>query len=282
MDNDDLPVGRLLTRREALKLFAGVAVATLVGCRGTDPTTIAPTAASSGAATAPNAAAGAATVAVPTGTPAPTSAAVTSTATAEAVALAPSCVVRPEMTEGPFFADNKLNRSDIRSDTATGVVSAGIPLMLTFVVSQIANSACTLLPGATVDIWHCDAEGVYSEFNEGAGMDFLRGYQTTDEAGRANFTTIYPGWYPGRSVHIHFKIRLPSGNNTYDFTSQLFFDDTFTDVVYQQQPYNERPNRSTLNSSDGIYGAGGDQLTLGVSQQGDQYIAAFDIALDLT
>ncbi len=276
MDNDDLPVGRLLTRREALKLFAGVAVATLVGCRGNDPTASAPTATgSSAAATAANTA---------SGTLAPTTAAATATAgaTAEAVVVAPSCVVRPEMTEGPFFADNKLNRSDIRSDTASGVVSVGAPLVLTFVVSQIANSACTLLPGAAVDIWHCDVDGVYSEFESGSGMDFLRGYQSTDEAGRATFTTIYPGWYPGRAVHIHFKIRLPNGDNTYDFTSQLFFDDAFTDVVYQQAPYSERPNRSTLNSGDGIYRNGGDQLTLAVSQQGEQYVAAFDIALDLT
>jgi protocatechuate 3,4-dioxygenase beta subunit len=186
------------------------------------------------------------------------------------------------MTEGPYFVDEKLNRSDIRADTNTGIVSAGAPLLLTFFVSQIANDSCTPLPGAAVDIWHCDASGIYSEFESGVGADFLRGYQETDANGQVQFTTIYPGWYQGRTVHIHFKIRVPNGSDTYEFTSQLYFDDAFTDAVYAQEPYNQRPSHSTRNSHDGIFSNGGDQLMLTVSPQNDQYAAAFDIALDLS
>ena len=123
----------------------------------------------------------------------------------------PDCVVRPELTEGPYFVDEKINRSDIRTDTTTNAVSAGVPLVLTFLVSQIGSSACTPLQGAQVDIWHCDALGVYSDVSGNSG-NFLRGYQVTDANGQAQFTTIYPGWYRGRAVHIHFKIRTTGTN----------------------------------------------------------------------
>ncbi|HYU53319.1 MAG TPA: hypothetical protein VEK37_10260, partial [Gemmatimonadaceae bacterium] len=83
---------------------------------------------------------------------------------------------------------------------------------------------------------------------------FLRGYQITDANGVAAFTTIYPGWYSGRAVHIHFKLRLFAGSTkTYEFTSQFFFDDTLTDSVYTQSPYSSRGSRNTRNTDDGIY-----------------------------
>jgi protocatechuate 3,4-dioxygenase beta subunit len=164
-----------------------------------------------------------------------------------------TCVLTAALTEGPFFVDEMLNRSDIRTDPVSGVVSSGIPLALTFNVSRVANNACTPLTGAYLDVWHCDAGGVYSDVS-GSSRKFLRGYQITDANGVAAFTTIYPGWYSGRTVHIHFKLRLFAGSSkTYEFTSQFFFDDAATDSVYTQSPYSSRGARSTLNANDGIY-----------------------------
>jgi protocatechuate 3,4-dioxygenase beta subunit len=164
-----------------------------------------------------------------------------------------TCILTAALTEGPYFVDEMLNRSDIRTDPVTGVVSSGFPLSLTFNVSRVANSACTPLTGAYLDVWHCDAGGVYSDVS-GLSRKFLRGYQITDANGVAAFTTIYPGWYSGRAVHIHFKLRLFAGSSkTYEFTSQFFFDDTLTDSVYTQSPYSSRGARNTRNANDGIY-----------------------------
>ncbi|MBI1877058.1 MAG: intradiol ring-cleavage dioxygenase [Chloroflexi bacterium] len=191
----------------------------------------------------------------------------------------PTCVVRPEVTEGPYFVDEKLNRSDIRSDPTTGVVKEGALLLLTFNVSQVSSSGCTPLAGATVDVWHCDALGIYSDVSDPgfntAGQKFLRGYQVTDANGLAAFTTIYPGWYSSRAVHIHFKIRTDSN---YEFTSQLFFDDALSDQVFTQQPYAGKGQRDTLNSTDNIYD---DQLLLTVTQTSQGYTATFDIGLQM-
>jgi protocatechuate 3,4-dioxygenase beta subunit len=196
-----------------------------------------------------------------------------------------SCVVRPQMTEGPYFVDERLNRSDIRTDPTTGGVSAGQLLVLNFNVSRVSGNSCAPLTGAYVDIWHCDAVGSYSDVRDGGfdtrGRKYLRGYQVTDSNGSVQFQTIYPGWYSGRAVHIHFKIRLFTGSQeTYEFTSQLFFDDSFTDQVHAQSPYNAKGSRNTRNSQDGIYRNGGSQLLLNVSQSGQGYAATFDIGLE--
>lgn len=189
----------------------------------------------------------------------------------------PSCIVRPALAEGPYFVDTQLNRSDIRSDPSTGVVKAGVPLVLRFVVS---SNGCTLLPGAMVDIWQCDAQGIYSgaqdRFADTRGQKWLRGHQITDAQGVAQFTTIYPGWYPGRTVHIHFKIRYQNR----DFTSQLFFDDALSDRILANPPYLKAGTR-TRNANDGIYRNGGSQLLLNVSQSGAGYAATFEIGLNL-
>ena len=194
-----------------------------------------------------------------------------------------TCVLTASLTEGPFFVDEKLNRSDIRTDPVTGAVSAGIPLALTFNVSRVANSACTPLTGAYLDVWHCDAAGVYSDVS-GSSRKFLRGYQITDGSGVAAFTTIYPGWYSGRAVHIHFKLRLYAGaTKTYEFTSQFFFDDSLTDSVFTQNPYSTRGTRNTRNANDGIYNslsaterAG---LTLQTSKTSDGYAGVISLGV---
>jgi protocatechuate 3,4-dioxygenase beta subunit len=186
-----------------------------------------------------------------------------------------SCVLTAALEEGPFFVDEKLNRSDIRSDPATAGVSAGVPLALTFNVSRVAGNACTPLTGAYLDVWHCDAGGVYSDVR-GESHKFLRGYQVTDANGAAKFTTVYPGWYPGRAVHIHFKLRLFAGSTkSYEFTSQLFFDEALTDSVHAQSQYSARGTRNTRNANDGIYNelsaADKAALTLQASKTGNGY-----------
>ena len=181
--------------------------------------------------------------------------------------------------------DEKINRSDIRSDPSDGSVREGLPLQLAFRVSQISNS-CLPLVGAQVDVWHCDALGVYSDSRDRGfdttGKKFLRGYQLTDENGFAQFTTIYPGWYQGRAVHIHFKIRTTTAQGkSYEFTSQLFFDDAITDQVHAQQPYAAKGKRTLMNNGDGIYRTGGSQLMLPLTKAGQGYAATFDVGLQI-
>ena len=196
-----------------------------------------------------------------------------------------TCVLTAALTEGPYFVDELLNRSDIRTDPVTGAVSTGIPLALTFNVSRVANSACTPLTGAYLDVWHCDATGTYSDVSR-SSRKFLRGYQITDANGVAAFTTIYPGWYSGRAVHIHFKLRLFAGSTkTYEFTSQFFFDDSLTDSVYTQSPYSSRGSRDLRNTSDGIYNslsttdrAG---LTLQTSKTTDGYAGVINLGVNV-
>ncbi len=185
-----------------------------------------------------------------------------------------SCVTKPALTEGPFFVDEKLNRADIRSDPSNNTVKAGVPLKLKFYVSRVTGSTCTPLVGAWVDIWHTDASGGYSDVNgqgnpNNLGQKFLRGYQVTDASGAVEFTTIYPGWYAGRTVHIHYKVRLFNGSTkTYEFTSQLIFDDTLTDQVFTQAPYNAKGTRNTRNSNDGIAQEGGTAILLSLTSDG--------------
>jgi protocatechuate 3,4-dioxygenase beta subunit len=269
MDQDDMPVGRVLTRRDAVRLLTLGSAAVLTGCsRG---------------------AGGAADTALPAAGTGTTAAART------AATAVPGCVVRPELTVGPYFVDRQLERIDIRTEPATGKVTDGVPLDLAFNVSQVQGGACAPLAGAMVDVWHCDAQGTYSGVDDRTvgfdtqGQKYLRGYQVTGADGVARFRTIYPGWYPGRTVHIHFKVRTPAAAaladdaaRTYEFTSQLFFDEALTDRVFARAPYAAKGRRDTTNANDGIYRDAGEQLLLAVAPDGEGYRAAFDIALDLS
>lgn len=202
--------------------------------------------------------------------------------------ITPNCVLIPEQTEGPYFLDTSLERSDIRRDPYTGRMSAGVPLYLQLQVTAVKAGQCQALSGAIVDIWHCDAAGVYSGVGDGGGdnaqQQFLRGYQITGQTGKVNFVTIYPGWYPGRAVHIHFKVRTPTRSaKTELLTSQLYFDETVTESVYQQAPYAQRASGFDRNEQDGIYRSGlGRQLLLKPARDRRGYIAAFNIGLNLS
>ncbi len=265
MDNDDQPIGNFLSRREALTLFGLSGAALLAAC----------------------AQAGSLSDAVATATGAPATAASGTTPSAASTAALPSCIARPALTEGPYFVDERLERGDIRSDPSDGSLRPGIPLTLTFLVSNVANNMCSPMPNAMVDIWHCDAQGVYSDasdpnFGSTAGQKFLRGYQVTDQNGLARFTTIYPGWYQGRAVHIHFKIRnYPPANAGYDFTSQVFFDEAVSDEVFQLADYQKR-GEFMRNSQDGIFNQSGGQTLLALTPQTEGYSATFDIGLDFS
>lgn len=299
MDNDDRQVGRVLTRREVLALLGTAGVTMLVGCGPSQSGSAAPTSAAGqagagGATAAPGlnaeAATAVATAAAQTQAgataAAPASTAATTQSAGTAAGTTPACVVRPEQTLGPYFVDEKLNRSDVRSDPSDGTVKEGLPLQLTFHVSQVSSSGCAPLSGATVDIWHCDALGVYSDVSDPSfstvGKKFLRGYQTTDANGTAQFTTIYPGWYQGRTVHIHFRVRTDAtSGKSYDFTSQLYFDDAISDKVHAQAPYASKGQRTLKNTGDGIFRNGGDQLLLTLAETNQGYAATFDIGLQM-
>jgi protocatechuate 3,4-dioxygenase beta subunit len=268
IDDDDRPIGRILSRREALALIGATG---LVACAPTVLSGATATGSSTAAATASGSAAA--------------SAAATAAATTGAPVAVPSCIVRPAATQGPYFVDEKLNRSDIRSDPSSGVVKNGMTLSLTFNVSRLSGASCAALANAQVDVWHCDAVGVYSDATDQSfntkGQKFLRGYQLTDASGQAAFTTIYPGWYQGRAVHIHFKIRAtaPSGAVS-DFTSQLFFEDALNAQIFSAAPYSQKGSSGWVkNAQDGIYTGGGDKLLLKPTAAGSGYAATFDIGL---
>ena len=253
IDEDDRTIGHIYSRRQALRMLAGTGGALLLAaCGGAD------------------------------GGEEPVA---DLSAISNTNANLPSgCVVRPALTEGPIFVDNQANRSDIRTDPTNGNVSAGAPLALTFNLSTLANNACTPLEGAQIDIWQCDADGIYSDTNYEnmgtVGQKFLRGHQFTDSNGACSFTTIYPGWYATRAVHIHFKVRT---TDNHEFTSQVFFDPTLTDKVFANSaPYNARGARTIRNSDDGIYAESGDQMLLDVQESADGYAATFNVTLDMS
>jgi len=191
----------------------------------------------------------------------------------------PACVLTPAQTEGPYFVDERLNRSDVRADPTTGAISPGAPLALELRVATVAGMQCAPLRDALVDIWQCDALGNYSAVDAARGARYLRGYQMTDADGRVRFMTVYPGAYPGRAVHIHLKIRAAAPGRTREFTSQLYFDDALTDRVHASRAYGGGATGRTRNGRDGLYANGGRDLTLDVVENGDGYAASYALGI---
>jgi protocatechuate 3,4-dioxygenase beta subunit len=174
-------------------------------------------------------------------------------------AEAVTCVLAPEQTEGPFWVPNDL----VRRDLAEG--RAGVPLRLVLTVRDMAG--CRVLRGADVELWHCDADGVYSGVAGDAGT-FLRGHQTTNRRGKVVFDTVFPGWYTGRTPHIHVKVH--AGGDVVH-TGQLYFDDAVSAAVYAQAPYAARGAADTTNATDFIYAAGGAESMLRLRRRGKGY-----------
>jgi protocatechuate 3,4-dioxygenase beta subunit len=160
------------------------------------------------------------------------------------------CAIMPEAEEGPFYLDPELERSDISEGRE------GVPLIVRL---QVVDQQCRPLAGKRVDIWHCDAQGLYSGYpGQGDGRDvdtsgqkFLRGIQHSDANGVVAFATIYPGWYRGRTTHIHFKAFLDDRSAV---TGQMFFPDDLSEHIFTTvAPYNDRSGkRDTVNRDDRI------------------------------
>lgn len=202
----------------------------------------------------------------------------------------------PQVTEGPYWVDEKLFRSDIRTDPTTGVAREGVSLSLTITLQNSSGDTCVPLTGAYVDIWHCDAIGIYSDeasYNPGGGtgtvvttgQKFLRGYQISDDNGQVQFTTIYPGWYSGRTIHIHARVRTYSGSTLLDnFVTQLFFDDSTTNAVLGEAPYSSRTTaRDTTNTNDNIYNgaANSSRMLLSLAKTDSGYAGVITIGVSM-
>jgi protocatechuate 3,4-dioxygenase beta subunit len=189
---------------------------------------------------------------------------------------ATTCSLTPEETEGPYYLDVDLVRSDIREDRQGTALRLGV---------RVLDADCQPLPNAVVDVWHCDGEGLYSGYEEasqggpggGSATDdgtYLRGTQVTDANGIVQFTTTYPGWYQGRTVHIHAKAHL---SNQEVLTTQFYFDEAVTATVYQQPPYASDTGRDTTNETDGLFLA---DTVLTLSQEGDGYLGLLNMSVE--
>jgi protocatechuate 3,4-dioxygenase beta subunit len=174
------------------------------------------------------------------------------------------CVLTPSSTAGPFYFDSELDRYNI-TDSKPGT-------MLEVWIKVLDATSCLPIVGAPVEIWHADAVGSYSGYpnqgqtgnNDTTQQKFLRGYQSTDSQGFSKMESIYPGWYPGRSTHVHFKVFL---DNQTLVTSQFYFPDFTTESIYLDSPYVEQGIGMTPNSQDQIFSNTPDAQSLVVNMQ---------------
>lgn len=187
------------------------------------------------------------------------------------------CSVMPETTEGPYYLDPKLVRRDITEGRP------GIALRMQL---QVVTADCRPVAGARVDLWQCDAQGDYSGYanmgsnrgNDTTGQTFMRGTQTTDSNGIVTFDTIYPGWYRGRTTHIHYKVFL---DRKTVLTSQIFFPDALSEYIYvKNAAYARKETRDTVNTIDGIAEQAGEGAYCAIREQKDRYVAALVVGID--
>lgn len=191
------------------------------------------------------------------------------------------CVLFPQAMEGPYYFDPRLVRQDITEGRP------GLPLALNLRI--IANGACAPIANARVDIWHADAGGMYSGYaGQGDSRDvttkgetYLRGTQMTNAAGDVTFRSVYPGWYPGRTPHIHIKVFLDERTVT---TGQIYFPDDLSRRIYlTRAPYSARPKADTTNSSDFLFKTGereGGGIVFSIEEKNDLVTAGLVIAVD--
>lgn len=193
------------------------------------------------------------------------------------------CTLFPQAVEGPYYFDRKLIRSDIRE---------GRPgLSTNMLLTVVDSTTCKPVTGARVDVWHADARGVYSGYaHQGDDRQistkdeiYLRGTQVTDERGRVLFRTIYPGWYPGRTPHIHLKVFLDALTLV---TGQIYFPDDLSKRIYRErEPYKHRPNPDTDNNSDFIFRDGareGGGIVFTIDETAELLTASLVISVDRT
>ncbi|MEM9611632.1 MAG: hypothetical protein AAGA59_01715 [Actinomycetota bacterium] len=210
-----------------------------------------------------------------------------STTDAEVDALTPAmfdalnvCTLLPSSTSGPFPSPELLDRRAIHDGYP------GHPLRLGV---RVVDAACEPIPGAVVEIWHTDASGDYSAYedggsgkDEGPGTTFCRGAQTADDDGILEFETIYPGWYGGRAVHIHTTVHL---DDSPVLTAQLYFDETYTDGVHATGEYARFGPPDTSWADDGLIGdpavdGTGIALSAAPTVQGDGTLGLVNLGID--
>jgi protocatechuate 3,4-dioxygenase beta subunit len=168
-----------------------------------------------------------------------------------------TCVLAPEQTQGPYYVAGAKVRRNITEGRP------GTPLTLRATV--VDASTCKPIAGAAVDVWHADALGAYSGVGQDVGKTFMRGIQKTAANGLSIFKTVYPGWYQGRTVHIHVIVHV-GGNVVH--TGQLYFSDAVTDAAFKKAPYSSRPGRTTRNANDSVYRNGGSKSLVTIKPDG--------------
>ena len=252
-----------IDRRRALGLLgAGAGAALLAACGGGSDGSAEVTTTTPSTAEAPSST----TSAVP---------AATGAVTAEMFDGGASCMLAPSQTEGPYYIDVDKIRSDVREDR--------LGTRLRVAARVVGTDGCTPIKDAVFEIWHCDADGLYSGFESastggpGGGVRdqkrYLRGAQVTNADGIAEITSIYPGWYRGRTVHIHVKVFV---SNAEVLTTQLFFDESLSDQVYAAAPYDANGTRDVTNENDGIFSS---QTVMTVKRDGDGYLGLITLGV---
>jgi protocatechuate 3,4-dioxygenase beta subunit len=188
-----------------------------------------------------------------------------------------TCVLTPRSTEGPYYFDPRLEREDISERRP------GLPLRVKL---RIVDAQCRPLGGARVDVWHADAGGLYSGYRRQGddgrlsteGATFMRGTQRAEGSGIVAFDTVYPGWYPGRTAHIHFKVFLDTRSV---LTGQLYFPEAFNEDVYMSiSAYQgRRSSRTTSNENDPLMRRGGDASTCTIRKEDGRALAELVISV---
>jgi protocatechuate 3,4-dioxygenase beta subunit len=182
-----------------------------------------------------------------------------------------------QTTEGPFY----LPGMPVRADITEGL--PGVPLELQLRVVDPAGQPCG---GARVDLWQCDIAGLYSGFGgqgddrtqDTTGRTFLRGSLDAPADGLVVFRTLYPGWYAGRTTHLHFKVWV---QGRHVLTSQIFLPDALSEFLYTQLPAYQRASlRKVLNATDGIAVTAGRTVVGAVREDTDRYVATFTAVID--